>query len=253
MNLNKSMNRILMIVILMTITACAGTPKEPPRQAKLYYTTGVEYLRQGSPLDALNAFKEAEKIIPDDPEIQHVIGLTYLNLKIYDEAEKRLKKALELDPHNPQIANNLSSLHLEMGLVAESIRDASLALSNPDYRTPAAAYYNRGMGHWKSGNVKQAKEDFLNAIQIEPLYDQPYIELGQIYMDEGLYDTAIRVLDSAVKVNDKNALAIFRRGMAKWYRGYLTDSENDFSQVLRILPETHPLSTSAREWLHKIR
>ncbi|MBN1354704.1 tetratricopeptide repeat protein [bacterium] len=235
------------------MTGCAGTtPKPMSNRARLYFDTGIEYMQNGNLMEALSAFKEAEKLAPHDPEIQHMIGLAYLGQSMHEEAQKRMELAQKWDPDNPRIANNLASVYLESGRLDDTIRQATRALANPDYRTPAAAYYNRGMAYLKKKEAEKASADFLKAIQIEPLFDKPYVELGQIYTDEGNYNAAIKVLDAAVKVNSQNALAYFRRGVARWYRGYVTDSENDFSTVLRLVPESHLLASSARAWLSKI-
>ncbi|MBI5569632.1 MAG: tetratricopeptide repeat protein [Desulfomonile tiedjei] len=65
----------------------------------------------------------------------------------------------------------------------------------------AYLYNNRGLISWKMGNTDQAKEDFLESIDMEQGNGDPYFNIGLIYFDESDYDRALHYLQRAVETN----------------------------------------------------
>lgn len=65
----------------------------------------------------------------------------------------------------------------------------------------AYLFNNRGLICWKMGSTDQAKEDFLESIDLEPTNGDPYFNMGLIYFDESDYDRALHYLRRAVETN----------------------------------------------------
>jgi len=246
--------KIIILGIVLIFSACtAHAPKVMSDKARLYYNTGVEHLNEGNPNDAIGSLREAERLAPKSPEIKQVIGLAYFSIGVLNKAEQYLLNAQKLDPENPRISNNLSGLYLKLGRNQQAIEEATKAINNIDYRTPAAAHYNRGMAFYNLNQPNKAETEFKQAISIECLFDKPYLALGRLYIDRGQYDSAIEILNSAVRSNKNNPYAYLDRGIAKWHRGYITEAENDFIFVLRLVPDTSNVAKTALKWLDKIQ
>ncbi len=221
-------------------------------KVNLYYQTGIGYLNKGQPEEALNSFKQALELDSDEPLVLQGMGLAYFQMGILESGLVWLQKAKKLDPDNPELNNNLASIHLAMNHFEDALETSNQALNDPDYKTPAAAYYNRGIAYLNLGKVTEAEEDFKHASRLEPLFDQPLVSLGRLFFSRGDYQKAIEYLNAAIKVNNQNPEALLYRAQAKWHRGLITEAENDFLEILRQVSETTPIAKEARDWLDKI-
>ncbi len=243
------------LILISILAACAGHAPKPHSsndRARLQYEMGVGYLNKGKLKQALDALREADRLNPNQPDIQEALGLVYFGLGVYESAKVNLEAAQKNNPNDAMLANNLASLYLAINKPELAIKESSLALKAPDYRTPAAAYYNRGVAHSMLKQDDLAIKDFTNAIQLEPMFDKPYIDLARIYIRNGKYARALPYLNSAVKINPKNVRARLTRGIARWNRGLVTDAEEDFRMVLRLAPPDSTLARAANDWLRRI-
>ena len=213
----------------------------------------MEYRRKGDAEKGIKHLKKALEYDADRPDILHGLGIAYFQMGMLEPAELWLSKAVKLDPGNPELRNNLSGLYLQLKRYNDAFRESDIALKDPDYRTPAAALCNRGIAEYNLGRTNKAEADFRSAIRHNPFYDLPHMQLGRIYSEQGDFDKAIRSFSDALKINDKNPNAYLKRGIAYWQRGLVTEAENDFSKILRLVPENNPIAKSAREWLSKIK
>ncbi len=239
---------------LVWFSGCAGrTELRDGSPAKLRYDTGIGYLNKGNPQEAIKVLKEALEIAPRQPLILHGLGLAYLQIGMLDAAVDNLEQAAELDESDSELMNNLSSAYLAAGRYEKAIAAATRAIDDADYRTPAAARFNRGSSYMALDRMDEATEDFTAAIRLDPLFDMPYMKMGDIAFAKADYAGAITSYDSAIKLNPTNFEAMFNRGKAYWHRGLLTDAESDFNKVLRNTTDKSPLNRSAREWLEKIQ
>ena len=245
---------LLLFTVIMSFAGCSPRSPEPMNQrANLYYETGVGYLNKGDTEEALNTLKEAEKMAPKSGAICNAIGLCYLNMNILNLSLTYAQKACELDTKNSEFRNNLANIYRSIGKYDDALREINVVLADPEYRTPGAAYFNRGMIMVIKGDTEQGEKDFLRAIKLDPFFDLPYIKLGKLYLEKGQYDEAINMLNYGMKINNKNPEVFLLRGEARWQRGYITSAENDFNQVLNLVPDGSAYARLARTWLNKIK
>lgn len=239
--------------LLIGVIGCGPKKIDDSEKIRLYYDAGVGYMNQGEPDKAIDSLKNAYALDHGFPQVLHALGLSYLQLGVPETALIWLKKTEELTPDDPMLQNNLASVYLQLKNYDETIRYATSALSNLDYRTPAAAYYNRGLAKMRSGDLPGAEADFTTAIRHEPLYDMPRVELGRLLIQKGSYDKAINHLTSAIQINKRNAEAFLLRGEAYWERGFVTRAENDFNHVIRMENASTAVVDRAHDWLDRIR
>ncbi len=235
---------------------CAGPGKKgmsTSEKAKMYYDTGVNYLGNGEPEKAVDALKQSLSLDSKNYATKHVLGLCYLQMDLLDSAEMWLLKAQTGAPDDPELLNNIASLYLRQKRYQDAINQSTRVLSNTDYFTPAAAYYNRGMANYNLSNFDAAGEDFKFAIKHEPFFDRAHFMLGKVYLEQGNYDKAIKFLSNSIKVNSKNVEAYYVRGIAYWNRGFVSEAERDFNAILRIVPSSSAIADSTKDWLDKIR
>lgn len=247
-------NLFYMVVITALLSGCSGRKRlSRDDQADLHYQAGIGYINQGEPQKAVEQLKIAHEHSKTNPQIIHALGLAYFQLGVPETALEWILKAASILPDDPEIQNNLASVYLRLNQYDKGIFHSTKAVSNPDYRTPAAAYFNRGVCKVHKGDIDGAETDFRSAIRHEPMYDMPRIELGRILIRKNQYDEAIRLLSSAVNVNTNNPESYLLRGQAFWYRGYVSRAETDFRKILEMQNVPSAIVEQAHDWLDRLR
>lgn len=64
----------------------------------IFNTLGVIYRKKGEPDTAINQYKKALKVHPDEPYIYYNIGRIYLDMKDTDKAKEYFRQALDKEP-----------------------------------------------------------------------------------------------------------------------------------------------------------
>jgi len=129
------------------ITALKDTEiEEYEKTADYWFVRGYYYEEAGLHKKAIEAYKQAIRIKPDDAEAHYNLGVAYGELGMYREAMEAYKQAIRI---------------------------------KPDY---AEAHYNLGVIYSKSGMYREAMEAFNQAIRIKPDYAKAHYNLGIIYL-----------------------------------------------------------------------
>ncbi len=247
------MSRYSVMIIAFILAGCGGKRMSDVDHARLHYDAGIGYINQGEPNRAVEHLKIADEYDRNNPQIMHALGLAFLQLGVPETALDWVTKAHQMLPDEPEIHNNLASIYLIMGQNEKTVFHSTKAISDPDYRTPAAAYYNRGVAKMRLGDIDGAENDFNSAIRLQPLYDMPRIELGRIMIRRNQFDEAIRVLTVSLNNNPRNPEAYLLRGEAYWRRGYVSRAEADFRKILDLPNASPALRNQAHDWLDRIR
>lgn len=103
-------------------------------------------------------------------------GILQLRLGAFESAMGDFDRAIDTDP-------TLAEGYINRGaalLRREDYRGAIEAISAGLERTPedpAQAYYNRGVAHEETGNVRAAYNDYRRAAELSPSWNAPRLEL----------------------------------------------------------------------------
>lgn len=81
-----------------------------PDDGIVYMLFGDYLARTGKPQEALEKYKEALRLRPDDANVNYNAGLLYFNLKNYELAIEHAKKAYELGFPLPGLKNKLQKI-----------------------------------------------------------------------------------------------------------------------------------------------
>jgi len=119
-----------------------GAAKALHHKGKHDFLLGNAHYALGELNEALAAYTEASRYLPNKPEIPNNVGNILLKQGKHKQAIATFRLALELKPSYPQAYNNLGICLRKQGLIQEAIAAYKKALSlKPDYAT---AYYNLG-------------------------------------------------------------------------------------------------------------
>jgi len=90
--------------------------------ARKYYESGNILYASGKLEQAIEAFKQATKLQPDDPQTHYMLGMAYSNTKAYKESFESFKRSLRVWPDWPQAHFRLGVISYVLGRRAESAK-----------------------------------------------------------------------------------------------------------------------------------
>lgn len=235
--------------VALGIIACAVLPHgcAPPqgskgadREAKVesLKAMGDAHLREGRFRAAMQHYREAEALAPDDSELKFRIALVYGDyFKRLNEAEQYYLEAIKLKKDYSEAYNNLGTIYLRQKRLDEAITMFHKALENIYYSTPEFAYYNLGRANEEKGDDDKAIEYYEMAIELKKPYLDPYGRLGALYQRKGRYGEALRVFQQLAAQLEKKDL---RKGKAtedelKEYKASLAGSYYHQAMCLKSL------------------
>jgi regulator of sirC expression with transglutaminase-like and TPR domain len=99
------------------------------------------------------------------------------------------------------------------------------------------AYYNRARVYQKSGNYKQALDDFTKSIELNPYYPSGYIARGLLYGTLGKYQQAIQDFDKAISINPYDSELYYNRGLSHKLLGKYQKATHDFDKAIQLNPQ----------------
>lgn len=163
-----------------------------PKLIAPYYIKGSTLNYMGKYEEAVNAFENALKINPDDPQSLAGLGDSYYSLKKNDAALNAYKKATEQtnSPDRPysMVAQIYSDLD-DKDKALEAYYNARSKVSK-ESNSYINALYNIGLLESFKENYSKAEPVFLEIIKLNPKDYQAYSKLIQTYYRQKNYDKA---------------------------------------------------------------
>jgi len=194
----KSKAIFLFIFFLSIFVGCAGNKELLKKQARAKADLGLTYIRNGNLRAGVKELIEAEKIDPENADIQHELAQAYKDLGIYREALVHFRKALILRPEFPDAQNNMGTLYLLTGEWDLAIGCFNKAVGNITYSTPHFAYNNLGLAYYNKGDYQNAIGSYQKALKISPSYSICYCNLGLVYEIINGWEKAIDAYKKAI-------------------------------------------------------
>jgi len=116
----------------------------------LHTNYGIVYLERNFLDKALQEFKIAQNLAPENPTIYRLLGNAYRRYGKFDQAMENYNKALELSPNNASIYDEIGTLNEKCANLDEAIKNYNQAIAiKPDqaetYRNLAHAYLMKGL------------------------------------------------------------------------------------------------------------
>ena len=171
---------------------------------------GVINGKENKHAEAINFFKKAQKIRPDNNLVNFNLGKALSGIGNDLDAIKYYKIAIRLDKsHLGSWLNFGKSLHqLEKHDEALSYYDQAIKLK-PDY---FEAHYNKANTLKTLKRYDEAIIHYSQAIKLKPDYFNAYIDRGVLFELLKLYDEALFDYDKAIKLKPDSALPYNNKG-----------------------------------------
>lgn len=149
-----------------------------PDNSELKLNTAEIYEILGQEEESYNYYKETLQNTSLNLEANYNIGMMYLRSGDVEEAEKSLKKAISSDPMHSLIWIDLTGVEITRGNYSVA-QNYLKPVSYMDEKN-AYYYYYSGLISKARGDLDEAKENFDNAIELNPDFDEANQELHRL-------------------------------------------------------------------------
>jgi tetratricopeptide (TPR) repeat protein len=204
----------------------------------LYMLAFVQH-RQNQPAESLETYTRAAALAPPTGDDLKIIGLNYVLLDDYPDAIRWLEKAVEVDPKNRDAWYYLGRAYYTKAHLSEA-RKAFLTVLDL-HPQDAKAENNLGLIFETSGNLAAAIDAYKNAIEWQDSAphpsEQPYVNLGNLMLEQGHTDEALVALERAVAIAPSDAFCHMKLGIAYRQAGRLVDARRELEQATELEPE----------------
>ena len=255
-----------------------------PESWRLLLQRGARCLRDGDYGRALEAFEQAHREAPDEPQVALALGREQLRQGRYDAAERLLRRALELQPGSAAATAALARcLGLHQGKAPEAfalLHSALKACSEPaplhvvrgellldsgaflDARAAfgqamddpisaeaaqlglARTYNSEGIALCERGDHEPAIFALKRAADLDPTWAGPHVNLGVVFGRMGKLGKALEAYQAALEREPASPVALFNLGTAQHELGQRKDAVHTFEELLLVAPD-YPHARSA--------
>lgn len=146
---------------------------------------------------ALDDVRKGLGIAPNDLQFLKALGEIDLARNDISGALDAFKRASVIAPNDPDISYNLARAYFSLGDAASQGTAAEAALAKGT-RFPGEAHYLLGDAYQKQKNPAGAMDEYQKAINSKPDLYQAYRNLTEVYRRENRYEDAIKVSNQAL-------------------------------------------------------
>lgn len=172
---------------------------------KIYYELGHLYLKKADKVHAVTAFKLAEEINPENPYYNNSLAYAYVKAELYDDAIEYYRRAIKLNPDSEWTSIVCHAL----GAIYSEIKE----------------------------NYEAAEATFNAGMVLDPNNVDIQLSLGDLFMNMGDVDKAIKTYCDAISVDPLNYLTYAKTGLALWEKDYLEEAVVAFNKSIELNPE----------------
>jgi tetratricopeptide (TPR) repeat protein/predicted aspartyl protease len=262
---------------LPPLDAKPADAKEPAGDASEYARRGAALRARQELDQALQAFNHACELAPDNADYFYQRALLYAQLKQSGPALADLNRTIQVDPHHvaallaragyrtrsgdragakadldaanailPKEDNERLTLAYEysnLDLFRQAIEQYDLwsVSHSEDARLPLAFVGRcraRALGDL---DLQRARKDcdtaLKRATKDSPFYAEVSATRGLLLLRLGDYDKSIADDDASLKINPKNAFALYGRGIDKLRKQRAPDGQADIAQAIALAPK----------------
>ena len=210
---------------------------------------GRKSLKSKNYYTALDYFRQAYEIDPNNPEVHYYLGISYGRMERYDSAIKHLELVLRSE------LAFIHKIHVRMilGYIYTILDEYDKALEL--FRNvvkggieTAQAYAAIGYIMHKKGEVKDAIMNLYRAIEIDPKNANAHNSLGFILAEENInLEEALEECRKAVDLDPDNPAYLDSLGWVYYKLGKITNAKSYITKALRLAPDNEEIKAHLEE------
>jgi Tfp pilus assembly protein PilF len=229
-------------------TYCDHGLEFSPFYADLWTNKGLIYLKRGQDEKAKEMFIKALRYNQEEAQAYNNLGFIYLKDGAFGKAHDNFQRALKVNPDYTEARYNLALTFMKMG---------DKVMARKEFRTIIAVNSRLADPHHdlcllalEDGANEEAADECTKAVQLDPHYDDAWLNLGNAYSEQAKYAEAKEAYQSCIEANENNAqcrsnLAIVAR-KAALLDPQLKEIENEKSEE-NTAPALYNLARTLRD------
>jgi Tfp pilus assembly protein PilF len=179
----------LLACLLATAAAggCAsgGVKMSPQDESGRLLRLGYVQLEQGQTQQALDSARQAVDKDKNNAEAHNLLGLIYMSQSQFDKAAEQLRDAVRINPYFTDAHNQLGVCYRETKEYDKALKEFEIALNDKNFKTPEKVLLNLGNLYVDQGVMSEAVRSFQRAVEVNPKYVLGYLALGGAYQKIG--------------------------------------------------------------------
>lgn len=200
----------IIFICILSVTSCTSTRvKNSKKASQLNAELGLAYVIKGRYEQALAKLNKAIKLNPDNAKAYLYIAELYRRLKENERADDYFKRALEVDAEDSSINNNYGAFLCANKKYDEAFKYLKIALLNPVYPDRGEVYENIGVCAEDKGNIKVARENYIQAISLKPNLGTSLLAVAQLDFDAQNIKSAGKYLGYYNRVAKKTSQSLW--------------------------------------------
>ncbi|MBL7066367.1 MAG: tetratricopeptide repeat protein [Candidatus Marinimicrobia bacterium] len=222
--------------------------KDPENESYKKEFEGItrRYIHEGSQLmqrksygAALEKFKQAISLNPDNPLAYYYSAVVYLEEKKSQDALDAINKSIQLDPEYPKA-------HLVKGKIFSGMNNVNGAVEAFKKAIELDAEYvdawkNIGYIYYKTKKYDEAIPAYKEVTKLQPQYASAYANMGAIYIQQEKFSTAIPSLSKATELNPRDNNSLYRLSQAYNKTGKCDKAKETAQKALKLKPNWAPV------------
>jgi type IV pilus assembly protein PilF len=248
----EQFSRFILSALAVLLLAGCALGSASRKQASYHFQMGLSYLGENNTTSALVEFTAAEKIDPDNHELQNYLGIVYFRKNRLEISEKKYLRAIALKPDYSDARNNLAVTYLEMKRWDDAIYQLKLVTEDIFYQNQSAAGINLALAYYSKGDFKQAMATLRPLAANYPLDPMIRHTIGRVYYASDRLDLAIVEYRKAIELYPDYLQAHYSLGQASMKQGDKKAAVKAFREVIRIAPDSD-MALLSREHLDLLK
>lgn len=171
-----------------------------------FVRAGNEFFKAGEADNAIEEYKNALELNPNNAEAHIKLGFLFYNVKqMYEEGMAHYYKAIQLNPDDPRIYHDLGMALLHQRKFDEAVKHLSQALRRmPDgldkQYNAVNMHHNLGRALFYTGKSKQALFHFSEAVRLDPNHAEAHYHLALALAEQRDLDQSLKHYSEAVRL-----------------------------------------------------
>jgi len=171
-----------------------------------FVRAGNEFFKAGDTNNAIQEYKRALELNPNNAEAHLRLGFLMYNAKqIHDEGMAHYYKALQANPSDPRIHHDLGMALLHQRQFDEAIKHLSEALRRmpnglDKQYNPVGMHYNLALALSYAGRPKEAITHFAEVVRLDPNNAPAHYRLAMMLADKRDLDGSLKHYAAAVQL-----------------------------------------------------
>lgn len=206
-----------------------------PEVARDLIAEGERHQRAGRIAEAIESFREAQRLAPSVPQIYVALGALLNEQGDTEGAYKSFCDGLKLDPSNTSLRFNAAVLALRLERLDEALEHVEAALQEDARNANLHALHGAILSGL--GRDDEALKALQDAVKIEPGNPSLQFRLGNLCAQLGLRDQAIAAYQKAIKKDPDYLRAWYNLGAVLYEAGDYDEAKKAYQVALKPVEE----------------